>query len=91
LWRILLARTRWYFLAPRGDLAYKKIFPALRALAGRGVLDIPVIEESLAHSSTRFCAMAFLFTSTNPVTWGPSEADALVAPEGERFNPGSNS
>jgi hypothetical protein len=30
-------------LAPLGDLAYKKIFPALQRLAKRGKLNIPVI------------------------------------------------
>ena len=31
------------FFGATGDLAYKKIFPALQALAGRGRLDIPVV------------------------------------------------
>src|SRR5262249_39735607 len=31
------------FFGATGDLAYKKIFPALQALAGRGHLDVPVI------------------------------------------------
>src|SRR5690606_2350745 len=31
------------FLGATGDLAYKKIFPALQALAARGTLDMPVI------------------------------------------------
>jgi glucose-6-phosphate 1-dehydrogenase len=31
------------FLGATGDLAYKKIFPALQAMAGRGHLDFPVI------------------------------------------------
>jgi glucose-6-phosphate 1-dehydrogenase len=31
------------FLGASGDLAYKKIFPALQAMAGRGHLDFPVI------------------------------------------------
>src|SRR5689334_3884506 len=31
------------FFGATGDLAYKKIFPALQALARRGRLDIPVI------------------------------------------------
>jgi glucose-6-phosphate 1-dehydrogenase len=31
------------FFGATGDLAYKKIFPALQALAKRGHLDIPVI------------------------------------------------
>jgi glucose-6-phosphate 1-dehydrogenase len=31
------------FFGATGDLAYKKIFPALQALAKRGNLNIPVI------------------------------------------------
>ena len=31
------------FFGATGDLAYKKIFPALQALARRGKLDFPVI------------------------------------------------
>ena len=31
------------FFGASGDLAYKKIFPALQAMAKRGVLDFPVI------------------------------------------------
>ena len=31
------------FFGVTGDLAYKKIFPALHAMAKRGVLDIPVV------------------------------------------------
>ena len=31
------------FFGATGDLAYKKIFPALQAMARRGRLDVPVI------------------------------------------------
>lgn len=31
------------FFGATGDLAYKKIFPALSAMSKRGALDIPVI------------------------------------------------
>lgn len=31
------------FFGATGDLAYKKIFPALQAMAGRGDLDVPVV------------------------------------------------
>src|SRR5262245_58740799 len=31
------------FFGPTGDLAYKKIFPALQAMARRGHLDVPVV------------------------------------------------
>ena len=31
------------FFGATGDLAYKKIFPALQAMAKRGHLDVPVI------------------------------------------------
>ena len=31
------------FFGATGDLAYKKIFPALYAMVGRGALDVPII------------------------------------------------
>ena len=31
------------FFGATGDLAYKKIFPALQAMAKRGHLDVPVV------------------------------------------------
>ncbi len=31
------------FFGASGDLAYKKIFPALHAMVKRGILDVPVI------------------------------------------------
>ena len=31
------------FFGATGDLAYKKIFPALQAMARRGRLDVPVV------------------------------------------------
>ena len=31
------------FFGATGDLAYKKIFPALQALVRRGALDVPII------------------------------------------------
>ncbi len=31
------------FFGATGDLAYKKIFPALQAMIKRGTLDVPVI------------------------------------------------
>jgi glucose-6-phosphate 1-dehydrogenase len=36
------------FFGATGDLAYKKIFPALYAMAGRGNLEVPVIGVALA-------------------------------------------
>jgi glucose-6-phosphate 1-dehydrogenase len=39
------------FFGATGDLAYKKIFPALQSIAGRGRLDFPVI--GMARSGTR--------------------------------------
>src|SRR5690606_36253131 len=37
------------FFGASGDLAYKKIFPALQAMAKRGHLDVPVIGVARAH------------------------------------------
>src|SRR6266498_5120249 len=38
------------FFGATGDLAYKKIFPALQAMAKRGHLDVPVIGVAKARS-----------------------------------------
>jgi glucose-6-phosphate 1-dehydrogenase len=32
-----------FFFCATGDLAYKKIFPALQAIVPRGYLDMPII------------------------------------------------
>jgi glucose-6-phosphate 1-dehydrogenase len=37
------------FFGATGDLAYKKIFPALQSMAGRGQLDVPVIGVAKAN------------------------------------------
>src|ERR1700740_2545701 len=39
----LKASDALVFLGATGDLAYKKIFPALQAMVKRGRLDVPVI------------------------------------------------
>jgi glucose-6-phosphate 1-dehydrogenase len=39
------------FFGATGDLAYKKIFPALQAMARRGILDFPVIGVAKSGSS----------------------------------------
>ena len=44
--------TRSCSSAPRGDLAYKKIFPALQAMARRGKLDFPVVGVAKSDWST---------------------------------------
>lgn len=36
-----------------GDLAYKKLFPALYAMAKRGALDVPVIGVALPAGPTK--------------------------------------
>jgi len=38
-----LGSDAFVFFCATGDLAYKKIFPALQALIKRGNLDIPII------------------------------------------------
>ena len=38
-----LGSDAFVFFGATGDLAYKKIFPALQALIKRGSLDIPII------------------------------------------------
>jgi glucose-6-phosphate 1-dehydrogenase len=43
------------FFGATGDLAYKKIFPALQAMIKRGHLDVPVIAwPKLVGTSNRF-------------------------------------
>ncbi len=64
-----------------GDLAHKMIFPALYALAKRGTLKVPVIGvEPVLKNHHR----------TRPYrhgSWGPKEADALIAASGSWHNP----
>ena len=36
-------RMPWFFCGATGDLAYKKISPALEAMVKRGHLNVPVI------------------------------------------------
>ena len=38
------------FFGATGDLAYKKIFPALQGMARHGTLSVPVIGESKAKA-----------------------------------------
>jgi len=40
------------FFGATGDLAYKKIFPALQAMARRGRLDVPVVGVAKAGWTT---------------------------------------
>jgi glucose-6-phosphate 1-dehydrogenase len=40
------------FFGAKGDLAYKKIFPALQAMIKRGDLDVPVIGVAKAGWNT---------------------------------------
>jgi glucose-6-phosphate 1-dehydrogenase len=57
-----------------GDLAYKQIFPALQAMVRRGALDVPVI--GVARSGDRRTPLHLYEAGT----WGPAEADRLIAP-----------
>ena len=41
------------FLGATGDLAYKKIFPALHAMAKKGVLDVPVLGVASSDLTTQ--------------------------------------
>ena len=41
------------FFGATGDLAYKKIFPALHAMARRGELDVPVVGVADRASTSR--------------------------------------
>ncbi len=62
------------FFGATGDLAFKKIFPALQAMAKRGHLDMPVIgvakagwgATSTATTGTRRRSMRFVSSSAPP-------------------------
>jgi len=43
------------FLGATGDLAYKKIFPALQAMVKRGHLDVPAIGVATLHTGNSYC------------------------------------
>jgi len=113
------------FFGATGDLAYKKIFPALQAMVKRGHLNVPVIgvakagwnldqpEEMEAYERVLGDAMAGdcrhfarqdyveeawrivdpVLKADTPVygyekgSWGPSETDRTVLPEGGWHNP----
>src|SRR5205809_7725042 len=53
-----LQSDAFVFFGATGDLAYKKIFPALHAMARRGHLDVPVIgvarsDRTIEHLEAR--------------------------------------
>ena len=49
------------FFGATGDLAYKKIFPALQAMAKRGHLNVPVIGVAPKNTSASEC-VSLIFT-----------------------------
>lgn len=61
-----------------GDLAYKKIFPVLCALAKRGVFAVPMIVPALDNHQTIF------YHHNNR---GPQEVDGLIAADGSWHSP----
>ena len=61
------------FFGATGDLAYKKIFPSLQAMAKWGNLNVPVI-DALRASTPIF--------EYEPQTWGPKEVERLTPPGG---------
>ena len=55
------------FFGATGDLAYKKIFPALQAMAKRGHLDVPVIGVAKSGwTLNEFCARARRSSTPQP-------------------------
>ena len=60
------APTRWCVFGATGDLAHKKIFPALYAMAKRGTLDVPVVGVASRSWSARAVAQARATASGNP-------------------------
>lgn len=78
------------FFGATGDLAYKKIFPALQAMIKRGTLDVPVIgvakagwnlEEAWRIVDPVLKADTPVF-EYEPGTWGPDEVDRITPAAG---------
>jgi glucose-6-phosphate 1-dehydrogenase len=84
-----------------GDLARKKIYPALLAMARRASPGIPVIAVAPAPGdAARQDAVEAAWLIIEPVlseaapvveydgaSWGPPQSDALIAPTGRWRNP----
>jgi glucose-6-phosphate 1-dehydrogenase len=70
------------FFGATGDLAFKKIFPALQAMIKRGRLDVPGIGVALSETPDQIRARDSLETH-----WGPAEAEQRLAPTGGWLNP----
>jgi glucose-6-phosphate 1-dehydrogenase len=86
------------FFGATGDLAYKKIFPALQAMVRRGHLRVPVIGvaradwtleqlKARARDSVEKHGGLDPAAFAKPKTWRPREADEKVAPVGGWHNP----
>ena len=95
------------FFGATGDLAHKKIFPALQALARRGHLDIPVVGVAKSgwtldqlKARARDGVERYGWRIVEPIlgdgiptheyeprTWGPPQANALIASAGAWFDP----
>jgi len=72
------------FFGAMGDLAFKKIFPALQAMIRRGHLDVPGIGVALSGIPDQLQARARDSLETH---WGPAEAEQRLAPTGGWLNP----
>src|SRR6266516_2719877 len=74
------------FFGATGDLAFKKIFPSLQAMAGRGHLNVPVIgigrsAPDLAALKERARPKLFPGRVAAAARWGePSEAEIAAKP-----------
>lgn len=90
------------FFGATGDLAYKKIFPALHAMVKRGHLNVPVIDAMAGDASlfAREDNVEEAWRIVDPVlkagtpiydyepnSWGPREIDDRVSPVGGWHNP----
>ena len=77
------------FFGATGDLAYKKIFPALQAMVQRGTLKVPVIGVAKAEYVEEAWRIVdpVLNAGTplqeyDPKTWGPAEVESVTPPGG---------
>ncbi len=57
------------FFGATGDLAYKKIFPALQAMVKRGALDVPVIGVARRDLSLDQFRAGLTIASQNTAAW----------------------
>ena len=64
-----VAADAFVFFGATGDLAYKKIFPALQAMIKRGNLDVPVIGVAREVTASPSCGSGRAGASASTAPW----------------------